>query len=176
VKILVFARLDNCFQTANFWIFVVLRDSRFNWFGIFFICIRACLRMCVWVRFCTWAHQCVRACVHMRRGISDLGPSIMCFPHTTLLQPILFQHWAETSELLRRISSSELDPQPWHFTNNKISFPSSHNSLVCNLYPPSTFHCIRAAQLAPPPPLPKERSCVGRALAPHRLAPHWLHP
>jgi len=27
----------------------------------------------------------------------------------------------------------------------------------------------------PPPPLAKEYSSVGRALAPHRLAPRWLH-
>ena len=54
-----------------------------------FIC--ACLRACVggWVRFCMWAHQCVRACVHMRPGLSDLCPSIICFSHTTLLQPII---------------------------------------------------------------------------------------
>jgi len=52
----------------------------------------------------------------------------------TLLQPILFQSWAETSELLGLISSAGLDPQPWHFTNNSLSFPPD-NSLGCTLYP-----------------------------------------
>ena len=31
--------------------------------------------------------------------------------HTTVLLPNLFQSWAETSELLGQISTSELDPQ-----------------------------------------------------------------
>jgi len=37
-----------------------------------------------------------------------------------------------------RISSSELDPQPWHFTNDRIVFPFSDNSLGWTLYLPST--------------------------------------
>jgi len=51
---------------------------------------------------------------------SKSGPSIIWFSHTTLLEPNLSQSWAETSELLGRISSFELDPQPWHFTNTMI--------------------------------------------------------
>jgi len=128
-------------------------------------CLRACV--CVWVRFCTCAHQCVRACVHIHRGMSDLGPSIICFSRTTLLQTILSQSWAEKSKLLGRISSSELDPQPWHIKYDRFSFPSPHNNLGCNLYSPSnpTSHA-----LPPPPTLVKETSSVVCALAPHRLA------
>jgi len=127
VKILGLSIL-NCFEIAIFWIFLVLRDSRFNFNWGFISFIRACLHtsVWVWVRFCMWAHRCVRACVHMRRGLSDLGPSIICFSHTTLLQPILSQIWAETSELLGRISSSGLDPQPWQYAKLIVNF--SHES------------------------------------------------
>ena len=38
-------------------------------------------------------------------------PHYNMFVHTTLIQPNLFQRWAETSELLGRISSSDLDPE-----------------------------------------------------------------
>jgi len=38
--------------------------------------------------------------------------------------------------------------------NNRISLPSPHNSLGCNLYPPSTLHFTRAAHL-PHPPAPR---------------------
>jgi len=115
---------------------------------------RACLRVCVcaWVRLCTWAHQCVRAHVYMRPRTSTFCQSIICCFHTTLLQPILSQNWAETSELLGRISSSELDPQPWHFTNNRFVFISPDNSLGWTLSPPSTPHFTCAAH--PPHTLP----------------------
>jgi len=133
---------------------------------------------CVHVYVREWASirwHIVRAYVHMRRGMSDLGPSIICFPDTNLLQPILSQRWVETPELLGRISDSELDPQPWHFTNNRIFFPSPDNSLGWTLYRPSTPHFTRAADL--PNPLPKRVcSSAGRALAQHRLTPRWLHP
>jgi len=42
-------------------------------------------------------------------------------------------------------------------------------------YPPSTPYFTRAAHL-PHPWVAKESTSVGRALAPHRLAPRWLHP
>ena len=130
-----------------------MRDSRFNWFGSVFsffprftrACLRAC--MCAWVRLCKWAHQCVRAYAHMRPGMSDLCPSIIFFSHTTLFRPILSQSWAKTSELLGRISTSELDPQPWHFTNNRIIFPAPDTNLGWTLYPPSTLHFTCAAHL-----------------------------
>jgi len=97
----------------------------------------------------------VPACIHVRPGLSNFGHSIICssFSHTTLLQLILSQSWVETSESLGRISSSELDLQPWHFTNNRLSFPPPDNSLGCTLYPPSTPHFTRTAHL--PHPLPK---------------------
>jgi len=90
----------------------------------------------------------------------------------TLLPPNLSQSWAETSELLGQISTSELDPQPWYFTNNSLSSPSHDNSLGYTLYPPQTHHFTRAVYL----PLAKESSSVGRAQAPHRLASRWSHP
>jgi len=106
----------------------------------------------------------VRARVHIRLGLSDLGPSIVCFPHTTLRQPILSQNWAETSESLGQIISSELDPQPRHYTNNRLSFPSPDNSLGCTLYPLSISHFTRAS----PSPTPCQRdlvcgACIGTA-------------
>ena len=116
------------FKIANCWIFVVLKKFSFNGFEISVLFVRACVYICVWVRFCMWAHRCVHACEHMRRGMSDVGPSMTWFSHTTLLQLIPFQSWAQTSELLGRISTSELDPQPWHFTNNRINISSPDTS------------------------------------------------
>ena len=152
---LILRALDNFFQIPNFWIFVVLRNFPFNRFGISVLFVRVCVYMCVWVRFCVWVHRCVHACVHMRRGMSDLGPSIIWLSHTTLLQRILFKSWAETFELLGRISTSELDSQPWHFTKNRIKIPSPDNSLGWTLYPPSTPHITLARAAHLPHPLPK---------------------
>ena len=39
-----------------------------------------------------------------------------------------------------------------------------------------SFNTTLHPRCSPPPPLAKESSSVGRALAPHRLAPPWLHP
>ena len=132
-----------------------------GWPRRFFSFIRACLHACVcgWVRYSTWAHLYVRTCVHMHRGMSDSSPSIIWVSHTTLLQPILFKSWAETSELLGQISSIELNPQAWHWTNNRISLPFSHNSPWGNLYPPSTPHFTCTAHL--PHPLPKSARLWG---------------
>ena len=139
----------------------------------FCVCLRACV--CVRVSFCTLGHQCVRAYVHMRRRtrMSDLGPSIICFSHTTLLRPILSQSWAETSELLGRISTSELDPQPSHFTNQKIVFLLVKTALVgpCTLLQYPTSHAL----LTSPTPCQREfvcETCIGTAQVDSR----WLHP
>ena len=39
-----------------------------------------------------------------------------------------------------------------------------------------SFNATLHPRCSPPPPLAKESSSVGRALAPHRLAPRWLQP
>ena len=39
-----------------------------------------------------------------------------------------------------------------------------------------SFNTPLRTSCSPPPPLTKESSSVGRALALHRLAPRWLHP
>jgi len=54
----------------------------------------------------------------------------------------------------------------------ELPLASLHNGLGCTLLPHPTSHAL--------PTLPHlaaiESSSVGRTLAPHRLAPRWLHP
>jgi len=49
---------------------------------------------------------------HIHTHTHTHTPHYNMFVHTTLIQPNLYQRRAETSELIGRISSSELDPQP----------------------------------------------------------------
>ena len=110
--------------------------------------------MCVWESEPLYVGTSVRACVCTYASTDEwLGPlNNMLLSHDSS-STIFSQSWAETSELPGRISTSELDPQPWHFTNNRIIFPSPEHSLGWTLYPPSTPHFTRAAHL--PHPLPK---------------------
>jgi len=80
----------------------------------------------------------------------------------------------ETSELLGRISFSELDPQPWHLTNNILSFPSSDKSLVvpCTLLKHPTSHALLTS------PTPRQRAficgaCTRTAQVGVSLVAHW---
>jgi len=52
-------------------------------------------------------------------------------------------------------------PTPWQAFKMALVVPS--------------FNTPLHTRYSPPPPLAKESSSVGRALAPHRLAPRWLH-
>jgi len=139
------------------------RILRFFWFWeipvaivwelfVFILRVPAC--MCVWESEPLYVGTSVRACVCTYASTDEwLGPlNNMLLSHDSS-STIVSQSWAETSELPGRISTSELDPQPWHFTNNRIIFPSPEHSLGWTLYPPSTPHFTRAAH--PPHPLPK---------------------
>jgi len=143
---------------------------------VYSCCINACVRVCVcdWVCFCVWVHVCVRARVHASPGLSDLGPSIIwgftriSFHQFSLKVGLKHPNYLDAVG----ISSPELDPQPWRFTNNSLIFTSHDNRLGCTMYPPQTPHFIRTVYLS----LTKDRSSLGRAQAPHWLASCWSHP
>jgi len=122
------------------WVFFPPRFTR--------ACLCACV--CVWVRFFAWAHRRVRACIHMRREMSDLGP-IIFFLTRLFFNQFSFKVGPKHPNYSHE-SAPQSQTQPWHFTNNRINFPSPDNSLACILYPPSTPHFTSAAHL--PHPLP----------------------
>jgi len=84
---------------------------------------------------------------------------------------------------LRFVCSVAKDGRPYECTSPAICFfqvhTSSHthplasfpNGLGCTLLQHNTLHA-----LLPSPTPRQESSPVGSALAPHRLAPCWLHP
>jgi len=103
-------------------------------------------------------------CVHMRPGFSGWGPSMIHFPHTTLLQPILSQSWAKTSESLGRISSSEFDPQSGTLQIIDLFSLLLTTVLVvpCALFQHPTSYTL----LIPPNPCQRELvcgACIGTA-------------
>jgi len=86
------------------------------------VCVRARTRIFAWVYVCAYARvhvytvvcTCHAHTTHTYTHTHHTHLTIMNFPHDSSL-PNLSQSWAETSELLGQISTSELDPQSFCF-------------------------------------------------------------
>ena len=61
--------------------------------------------------------------------LGDTSTEFLIWPN--VFPSNLFHSRAETPELLGRISTSELDAQPWCFTNNSLGLPYAHFFSVC---------------------------------------------